>query len=77
MNFQPQDVTVNVSTRAKPALRRRRILLALISGAIVLAAAGFLLVEYFELFGTKGAAPILCTDPCELPHFSGMPDYAG
>ena len=72
MNFQPQDVTINANPRAKRPARRQRIVLALIGGVIVLAVAGFLLVEYFDLFATKDPSPILCTDPCELPQFSGI-----
>ena len=73
MNFHPQNVTIDANPRAKRPVRRQRIVLALISGVIVLAVAGFLLIEYFDLCATKDPSPILCTDPCELPQFSGMP----
>ncbi len=56
---------------AKPAgwTRRRKLAVAIVA-LIVLGAAALSAFWYFRSCGDCGRGPILCPDPCTLPHFS-------
>ena len=70
MNLHERSLT-EAGAALPPAARsnRRRWIVALVAGLVVLGAAGVGGVWYFSACGDCGRAPILCSDPCELPTF--------
>jgi hypothetical protein len=50
-------------------LRRRRWVIAIVAGIVLLGATGTAGFWYFTYCGHCGQSPILCDDPCTLPTF--------
>jgi hypothetical protein len=67
MNLQERAFS---GVTAAPARTRRRWVLAVILGGLLVVGGGFAAYRYFIYCGDCRPSPIICPDPCTLPTFS-------
>jgi hypothetical protein len=71
MNPHKQSIT-SAALAPAPRWSRRRLIVVIVVGVLVVSASAYLALRYFILCGNCGGGPILCPDPCTLPTFGHL-----
>ena len=71
----PHEPAFAIAARpAVPGNRWGKIAAAIVAGLLIVGSVACFALWYFTWCGDCGASPIICRDPCELPHFSQRRD---
>jgi hypothetical protein len=67
--MNPHERAITQAAWPPAAGSRRRWIIGIVAGIMLLGATGTFGVWYFTSCGNCGRSPILCDDPCTLPTF--------